>query len=190
MNFLFPLFSREEYFWEGNWLGNCTDPKRLYEELVIRPYEFIDSIAVRTFEGEEFDIPNDDDSFWKPTDFINRYEDYPNIVEACYGLVIPEKLQMQGIRLVAGSIYNAHLAITPPRYLYQNLDIEFTYITSWLEIKMDYQINNFMKIGDEDCIPDPLFNRNDCVLKQLLHVCTTLKIFFCPLQFKYFSAFK
>ena len=44
-------------------------------------------------------------------------------------------------------------------------------------IELDYQIDNVLKIGDEYCHPDPSFNRDECVTKQLLDVKSILKKF-------------
>ena len=173
----FSIFSREEYFWDGNWLGNCTDPKSLFEDIVVQPHEFIFWIAISTFEGEDIEPSNEDDSFWKPTDFTHDKLDDKGryVVELCYALVIPERLQKQGIRSIVALTNEATLKISPPRYFYQNHDIKQNelVINTRLDISMDYQINHFLKVGDEDCISDPSFNRDDCVFKQLLHVSTT-----------------
>ena len=93
-------------------------------------------------------------------------------VDLCYAFIIPERMQKQGIQLIeVRTKRHTFLAIAPPGYLYQNWDVlEFIPITSMLQMKLEYQINNFIKIGDEDCVPDPLFNRDDCVLEQLIQV--------------------
>ena len=170
---MFYIFFSEEYFLDGNWLGNCTDPKSLLEDIVVRPIEFIFWTAISTFDGEVVTPSNDDDSFWKPTDFSHdKYDDEGYVVEICYALVIPESLQKQGIRKIVTISSEATLKISPPGYLYQNHDIKQNELVrnTQLDISMDYQINNFLKIGDEDCIPDPWFKRDDCVFKQLLNV--------------------
>ena len=72
------MFFRDDYF-GGNWLGNCSDPTSLYEEIHIRPHEFIDELNYRTIEGEEYydDGYNGyNESLWKPKDFINRADKY------------------------------------------------------------------------------------------------------------------
>ena len=93
-------------------------------------------------------------------------------VDLCYAFIIPERMQKQGIQLIeVRTKRQTFLAIAPPGYLYQNWDVlEFIPITSMLQMKLEYQINNFIKIGNEDCVPDPLFNRDDCVLEQLIQV--------------------
>ncbi len=171
-------FSREEYIsyeYEGNWLGNCTDPKSLYEDIILRPHEFLYYIAITTFDGEVIEPSIEDDSFWKETAFTYDELDYTSsMVDLCYALVIPKRLQNKGIRSISAQTEVINLKISPPGYLYQNRDIKQHLIDydTWLDITMDYQINNFIKIGDEDCIPDPSFNRDDCFFTQLLHVST------------------
>ena len=172
------IFSREEYIsyeYEGNWLGNCTDPKSLYEDIIVRPHEFLFWITITTFDGEVIEPSIEDDSFWKETAFTYDELDYTSsMVDLCYALVIPERLQNKGIRSISAQTEVINLKISPPGYLYQNRDIKQHLIDydTWLDITMDYQINNFIKIGDEDCIPDPLFNRDDCFFKQLICVST------------------
>ena len=70
------VFSREEYRDEGNWLGNCTDPKSLYEKVVVRPHEFLDWIEITTFDGEVIEPSIDDDSYWKLRPFTYDKLDY------------------------------------------------------------------------------------------------------------------
>ena len=98
-------------------------------------------------------------------------------VDLCYAFIIPERMQKQGIQLIeVRTKRHTFLAIAPPGYLYQNWDVlEFIPITSMLQMKLEYQINNFIKIGNEDCVPDPLFNRDDCFFKQLIRVSTTTR---------------
>ena len=69
------MFCRDDYF-GGNWLGNCSDPTSLYEEIRIRPHEFIDELNYRTIEGEEYYDDGYNESLWKPKDFINRADKY------------------------------------------------------------------------------------------------------------------
>ena len=166
---------REEYY-EGNWLGNCTDPKSLYEKVVARPHEFLDWIEITTFDGEVIEPSIDDDSYWKLRPFTyDKLDYYTSMVDLCYALVIPERLQTQGIRSISAVAEAIGIKISPPGYLYLNYDIKehHIYYDNWLDIILDYQINNFIKIGrDEPCIPDPSFNRDDCVFKQMLNVST------------------
>ena len=172
------VFSREEYRDEGNWLGNCTDPKSLYEKVVVRPHDFLYYISITTFDGEVVEPSIDDDSFWKviPLSYI-KLDVWSSMVEICYELVIPERLQNQGIRSINAVTEPIDIKISPPGYFYLNYDIREQSIFSdnWLDLILDYQINNFIKIGrDEPCIPDPSFNRDDCVFKQMLNVSTNL----------------
>ena len=167
------VFSREEYRDEGNWLGNCTDPKSLYEKVVVRPHEFLDWIEITTFDGEVIEPSIDDDSYWKLRPFTyDKLDYYTSMVDLCYALVIPENLQTHGIRSISAVAEAIGIKISPPGYLYLNYDIKEHHIfyDTWLNIILDYQINNFLKIGDEDCNPDPSFNRDDCVFKQVLNV--------------------
>ena len=170
------VFSREEYRDEGNWLGNCTDPKSLYEKVVARPHDFLSYISITTFDGEVVEPAIDDDSFWKVIPFTYDKLDFvTSMVDLCYVLVIPERLQNQGIRSISAVTEPIGIKISPPGYFYLNYDIKEQpiYPDNWLDLILDYQINNFIKIGrDEPCIPDPSFNRDDCVFKQMLNVST------------------
>ena len=178
------IFFRDDYFKEGNWLGNCNDPTSLYEEIDIRPHEFIEEITYKTLEGEEYNDIGYNELLWKPKDFINRGDKYKTPktehfdyeVDLCYAFIIPERMQKQGIQLIdVNTKRPTFLAIAPPGYLYQNWDgLEFIPIKMDTQMKLEYQIHNFIKIGDEDCVPDPLFNRDDCVLKQLIQVSISL----------------
>ena len=97
------------------------------------------------------------------------------MVDLCYVLVIPERLQNQGIQSISAVTESIGIKISPPGYFYLNYDIKEQpiYPDNWLDLILDYQINNFIKIGrDEPCIPDPSFNRDDCVFKQILYVST------------------
>ena len=118
----------------------------------------------------------DDDSFWKVIPFTYDKLDFvTSMVDLCYVLVIPERLQNQGIRSISAVTEPIGIKISPPGYFYLNYDIKehHIYLDNWLDIILDYQINNFIKIGrDEPCIPDPSFNRDDCVFKQMLNVST------------------
>ena len=73
----------------------------------------------------------------------------------------------------------AYLKINPPGYLYQNSDVKPIALVAaglHLDIALDYQINKFLKIGNEDCdleLNEPMFNRDECVIKQLLNVNNT-----------------
>ena len=152
---------REEYY-EGNWSGNCTDPKSLYEKVVARPHDFLSYISITTFDGEVVEPAIDDDSFWKVIPFTYDKLDFvTSMVDLCYALVIPEKLQIQGVRSISAVTEAIGIKISPPGYFYLNYDIKEQpiYPDNWLDIILDYQINNFIKIGsDEPCIPDPSFN--------------------------------
>ena len=121
----------------------------------------------------------DDDSFWKLRPFTyDKLDYYTSMVDLCFALVIPERLQTQGIRSISAVAEAIGIKISPPGYLYLNYDIKEHHIfyDTWLNIILDYQINNFLKIGNEDCNPDPSFNRDDCVFKQLVNVSTLLYI--------------
>ena len=140
------------------------------------------------------------DSLWKTVDFVydpvsfNRTDP---IADVCYELKVPKSLQAQGIQfievelnsgdgnleigqngvqmLAAGGEFDqetAYVKVSPPGYLHQNIDVRSRPSEWSLDqiIELDYQIDNVLKIGDENCHPDPLFNRDECVTKQLLDV--------------------
>ena len=140
------------------------------------------------------------DSLWKTVDFVydpvsfNRYDP---IADVCYELKVPKSLQAQGIQFIEvelnigeGNVEigqnevqmlaaggennqeNAYVKVSPPGYLHQNIDVR-SRRSGWSYdqiIELDYQIDNVLKIGDENCHPDPSFNRDECVTKQLLDV--------------------
>ena len=64
------------------------------------------------------------------------------------------------------------LKISPPEYFLQNSEIAHIQMNEGtiVRIMLDYEINNFLKIGNEYCNPDPLYKRDECALKQLLNV--------------------
>ena len=138
------------------------------------------------------------DSLWKPVDFVydpvsfNRYDP---IVSICYELNLPKNLQMQGIQFIdikmarsyeelvnqgnsgggpPGSNEGTFMKVSPPGYLHQNIDVRSRVMQFSMDayFELEYQIDNVLKIGDEDCHPDPSFDRDECVTKQLLNVKT------------------
>ena len=79
---------------------------------------------------------------------------------------------MQTIDIAFNGVVRPNIKISPPGFLHQNIDVRtrkspglFQTIT-WIEL--DYQIDNILT--DENCNPDPSFNRDECVTKQLLNV--------------------
>ena len=56
--------------------------------------------------------------------------------------------------------------------MYQNSEVEEILIDSAdkVDIDLEHEIESFLEIGTEKCNPDPLYNRDDCVITQLLNV--------------------
>ena len=171
---------------------NCTDPKRLFQNVIQKPTDFIHTVWIKTFGIEKLKFTKSDDSFdslWHPMDFVHDPIDFGSskpISTLCYELIIPKSLQALGIQAVrietehySGNYlipFEGLVKVSPPGYFYQNSDIEATYVNSFgkLDIHLEHQVDIFLKVGDETCDPDPLYNRDECVLKQLLSV--TIKI--------------
>ena len=185
-----PIFFRGEdgAIWQysrgGKWVGvgseDCTDPKLLRKAITEKPEEIFSEVSIYTFLGGSFDFQKDSfDSLWKPIDFVynpvsfNRY--YP-IVSVCYELNVPKGLQTKGIQFIdmkmrRGGFYD-FVKISPPGYLHQNIDIRPRQIVFLNDVtfELDYQVDNVLKVGDDNCHPDPSFDRDECVIKQLLNV--------------------
>ena len=125
-------------------------------------------------------------SLWKPIDFVydpvsfshfnpDDPHEYDPIVSVCYELNVPISQQTQGMQttdIAFNGVVRPNMKISPPGFLHQNIDVRtrkspglFQTIT-WIEL--DYQIDNILT--DENCNPDPSFNRDECVTKQLLNV--------------------
>ena len=73
----------------------------------------------------------------------------------------------------------SYITINPPGYLQANPDIKKKNIdllgltnnsAKYLSLDLVHQIDNFLKIGDENCIPDSTYNRDDCVNEQIRQV--------------------
>ena len=102
-------------------------------------------------------------------------------MDVCYELNVPKSLQTQGIQSIevtrsfdyfGGDQETAYIKVSPPGYLHQNIDVRSRVMQSSMDayFELEYQIDNVLKIGDEDCHPDPSFDRDECVIKQLLNV--------------------
>ena len=149
----------------------------------MKPEEIISEVSVNTFKGERtsFSVDNSSfDSLWKAIDFVydpvsfNRYDP---IVSVCFELNIPENLRMQGVQFIDLSMVSRgdpgdFVKVSPPGYLHQNTDVRSRKIQLGMDafFELDYQIDNVLKFGDENCHPDPSFDRDECVIKQLLDV--------------------
>ena len=133
----------------------------------------------------------DFDSLWNPVDFVYNpvtfNMDEP-IVTSCYELMIPESIHRQGIQYIflmfpSQNIFSqsqedfnvpdAVVRISSPNYFYQNSAVKVVPILglSSTTFDIDYRIENFIKVGNEACDPDPSYNRDECVIKQLQEVC-------------------
>ena len=138
-------------------------------------------------------------SLWKPIDFVYNpvsfsqfnpddplfsNDVYDPIVSVCYELNVSISQQTQGIQSIDIDVltfdyygYDMKMKVSPPGYLHQNLDVRTRkgpdLGKEMQEIELDYQIDNILT--DENCNPDPSFNRDECVTKQLLNV--VIKLF-------------
>ena len=74
--------------------------------------------------------------------------------------------------IMMDSFDDAFMKVSPPGYLHQNSDVRSRVMQFGEDayLELEYQIDNVLKIGDEDCHPDPSFDRDECVIKQLLNV--------------------
>ena len=183
----------------------CTDPKLLREAITPKPEEFIYEMSINTFLGERITFCGAWDwetyctdsvkSLWKSIDFVYDpvsftqynpnvpfdFNQYDPIVSVCYELNVPISQQTQGIQNIIIEINHdirPNIKISPPGYLHQNIDVrtrhlEWEFDTTWIEL--EYQIDHILT--DENCHPDPSFNRDECVTKQLLDVKSILKDF-------------
>ena len=63
------------------------------------------------------------------------------------------------------------LNLIPTAYIHQNTDDQNKIqLDQYVSVDLEYQIDNFLLIGDEYCDPDPLYIRDECAIKQLLNV--------------------
>lgn len=119
-------------------------------------------------------------SFWNPLDFVYdsvTFEQYAPISAFCYELVVPKKLQSQGIKFIdirMGWSEPEFIKISPPGFLYQNSAVETKYSKGEiLMLNIEYEIDNVLDIGEgQTCNPDPSYSRDECVINQLLNVKT------------------
>ena len=166
--------------------ADCMDPKKLLEKAFLKPDQFITGIQISTFKGEDIVLDwstNLSIPMFKIVDFVFDHltfeKDDPKIT-SCYELVIPEILLKDGIQSIFitlnllnwNALDTSFIKISPPGYFHQNSDVKRRDIENSIERSSDlvYQIDNFLKIGDEDCNPDPSYNRDECVIDQLLNV--------------------
>ena len=89
--------------------------------------------------------------------------------------------------------FEGYVKISPPGYFYQNSDVEATPINTFgkFDIHLEHQVDTFLTVGEEACDPDPLYDRDDCVLDRLLSVIMILFYYqfepFC--HFEHFGYF-
>ena len=166
---------------------NCTDPNWVIKEGMVQLTDFIDYIGISTFEGEYIHLSWNDNltkSLFKPVDFVYdplSTEMYNPEIRSCYELILPEKLQRHGIQNIYIMVdlegwdeanRRHSIMISPPGFFYQNSDVQRREFKLYEEESFDlvYQIDKFLKIGDEDCNPDPVYSRDECVIEELLTV--------------------
>ena len=158
---------------------NCTDTKNLFGY----PIDLFNEATILSFQGKSFTFLNTSmNELWKPVDFVydvaNTKDEYP-LVALCYEFVIPENVQSQGVKLiqiVPKKNFIGFMKLSPPGFLYQNSDVTATKILGerFLEgyrkytVDLEYQVDNFLKIGEEPCNPDPSYSRDKCVIDQML----------------------
>ena len=153
-----------------------------------KPVEFIEKIEISTFQGETIHLGwgnNLSNPSFKIVDFVfdpvSFEKNHPKIT-SCYELVLPKPLPTYGIQNIDiearyGHAYDGShgyhfIKMSPPGYFHQNSDVQRRDFVLKNQESFDllYQIDNFLKIGDEDCNPDPSYNRDECVIQQLLKV--------------------
>ena len=91
---------------------------------------------------------------------------------------IPKGLQKEGIQSIQMKMnqhlegFNDFFKISPPGYLHQNVEIRARKIMDHMDVtyELDYRIDNVLKVGDKNCDLDPSFDRDECVIEQLLNV--------------------
>ena len=148
-------------------------------------------MIVKSFQGEKFDTNHPDqeedfnykdlmDSLWKPVDFVYDLLDdtIGPLLPLCYELIIPERLQKQGIQSIKLLFAKVpFFKISPPGYLLQNHEIIPIKLFDGysLDLILDYEINQILPDGNDNCNPDPSYNRDECVIEQLLIVRSIFK---------------
>lgn len=168
---------------------NCTDPNWVIKEGMVQLKQFIKYIGISTFEGQYIHLSWHPDgnltkSSFKPVDFVFdplSYEIGSPKIRSCYELILPEKPKRHGIQNIYIELDLEYwdeankrhsIMISPPGFLYQNSDVQRREFKIYEEESFDlvYQIDKFLKIGDEDCNPDPVYSRDECVIEELLTV--------------------
>ena len=179
---------------QSQWTANCFDPKWVIENTLDAPDEFIKEVNISTFQGEHvhLDWTNGllNNLSFNVVDFVydpvNFGEFYP-LITSCYELIVPQRLLTDGIQNII-VVVNLHgwpdgvgsVQVNPPGYLHQNSDIKRRNLSLdenspifgpfALSFELVHQIDNFLKIGDEQCNPDPSYNRDECAIEQLLQL--------------------
>ena len=171
----------------------CLDPKWVIENTLDEPKKFIKEVNISTFQGEHvhLDWTNGlSNSSLNVVDFVYdsvNFEEFYPLITSCYELIVPQRLLSDGIQnivVVLNGIYGvSSVVLNSPGYLYQNsnnkrrilnLDGNEPNLPSGmsfgLSFELVHQIDNFLKIGDEQCNEDPSYNRDECVIEQLLQI--------------------
>ena len=156
---------------------NCSDTKNILGN----PIDHFHEVHILSFQGKQFTFLNTSmNALWKPVDFVydvdNTNDEYP-LVALCYELVLPVNVQSQGIKLIQiflKTTFIGFMNLRPPGFFYQNSDATRIKIPEILDfprkysVDLEYEIDRFLKIGEEPCNPDPLYDRDKCVIDQML----------------------
>ena len=164
----------ERYLNKGAWVGsgtdeNCTDPKILYENAMKKAEEFIHYAKVKYFFNPTVSKIQANSSLWKPVHaYVTRHG-------RCYQLQIPPEMQEFGIREIELFVFwpqgtfkrGNYMRIffhAPGEFLTSREPKPFgLYIKEQVAIELDHQIDNVLKLGNENCVQDPMYNRDTCV---------------------------
>ena len=163
----------DKYTDKGYWIGigneNCTDPKKLYENAMIRPEEFIHYAKVY-FHSKPgiFGKLRPDSSWWKP---IHHRE-----FGKCYEFNIPQEKLSWGISEVrfylkykkgGSSRVYSHI----PGFFLTNPNVVYTDVKAGDKITMDmeHDFGRVLQVGGKYCNPDQEYTVEQCVHQVLFN---------------------
>ena len=171
----------EKYKSEGRWIGygdtNCTDPKILHDNIMVKPKDLLHYARIKYFLKSYATKVHQNSSSWIPV--------YKRDRGRCFELTIkPENQFNYGIREVeiyiwfkAGSKQRIYFH-PPGEFLAsrqrQYLDLG---INEKVELDLEHQIDNVLSLGQQSCHPDPDYDRDQCMQRILFN--TSMSQFGC-----------
>lgn len=167
----------DKYTDKGYWIGighdeNCTDPKKLYENAMNKPEEFIHYAKVYFYSKPAiFGKLRPDSSWWKPL----HHKDFGR----CYEFEIPQEKLSWGIREVRfyfktkfGEHSSSRVYTHIPGFFLTNPNVVYTDVTvgDKITFDMEHDFGRVLQVGGEYCNPDQEYTMDQCVHQVLFNV--------------------